>query len=104
MGIGGGLYQKLGVIKPYPTEDPGRAKITGNEADRHVFKVPSLRNIEKTAPYLHDGSVAQLHDMIRIMAEYQLGLPLDDPRLDAIEVFLGSLTGSVDEAWSYNFV
>jgi len=99
VGIGGGLYQKLGVIKPYPTEDPGRAKITGNEADRHVFKVPSLRNIEKTAPYLHDGSVAQLHDMIRIMAEYQLGLPLDDPRLDAIEVFLGSLTGSVDEAW-----
>ncbi len=99
VGIGGGLYQKLGVIKPYPTEDPGRAKITGNEADRHVFKVPSLRNIEKTAPYLHDGSIAQLHDMIRIMAEYQLGLPLDDPRLDAIEVFLGSLTGSVDEAW-----
>ena len=60
--------------------------------------MPSLRNVAKTAPYLHDGSVAQLHDMIRIMAEYQLGLPTDDPRLDAIEVFLGSLTGSVDEA------
>jgi len=98
VGVGGGLYQKLGVIKPYPTQDPGRAKITGNEADRQVFKVPSLRNVAKTAPYLHDGSVAQLHDMIRIMAEYQLGLPTDDPRLDAIEVFLGSLTGSVDEA------
>jgi cytochrome c peroxidase len=98
VGVGGGLYQKLGVIKPYPTQDPGRAKITGNDADRQVFKVPSLRNVAKTAPYLHDGSVAQLHDMIRIMAEYQLGLPTDDPRLDQIEVFLGSLSGSVDEA------
>jgi len=98
VGVGGGLYQKLGVIKPYPTQDPGRAKVTGNEADRQGFKVPSLRNIAKTAPYLHDGSVAQLHDMIRIMAEYQLGLPTDDPRLAEIEVFLGALTGSVDEA------
>ncbi len=94
--IGGGLYQKLGVIKPYPTEDPGRAKITGNEADRQVFKVPSLRNVAKTGPYLHDGSIQQLDDMIRIMAEYQLGIPVDDAQVSAIQAFLESLTGVVD--------
>jgi cytochrome c peroxidase len=96
-GVGGGLYQKLGVIKPYPTEDPGRAKVTGNESDRQVFKVPSLRNIAETAPYLHDGSIPKLDGMIRIMAEYQLGTPVDDAQVAAIEAFLGSLTGSVDE-------
>jgi cytochrome c peroxidase len=97
-GVGGGLYQKLGVIKPYPTEDPGRAKVTGNEADRQIFKVPSLRNVAETAPYLHDGSIPKLDGMIRIMAEYQLGIPMDDARVAAIEAFLGSLTGSADEA------
>ena len=94
--IGGSLYQKLGVIKPYPTEDPGRAEITGNDADRQVFKVPSLRNIAKTGPYLHDGSIQQLDEMIWIMAEYQLGIPVDDAQLSAIQAFLESLTGEVD--------
>jgi cytochrome c peroxidase len=94
--IGGGLYQKLGVIKPYPTEDPGRVEITGDEADRRVFKVPSLRNIAKTGPYLHDGSIEELDEMIRIMAEYQLGIPVDDAQVSAIHAFLESLTGSVD--------
>jgi cytochrome c peroxidase len=94
--IGGGLYQKLGVIKPYPNEDPGRVEITGNEADRQVFKVPSLRNVAKTAPYLHDGSVQRLDEMIRIMAEYQLGIPVGDAQVSAIHAFLDSLTGAVD--------
>jgi cytochrome c peroxidase len=94
--IGGGLYQKLGVIKPYPTEDLGRAEITGNDADRQVFKVPSLRNIAKTGPYLHDGSIQELDEMIRIMAEYQLGIPVDDAQVSAIQAFLESLTGEVD--------
>ena len=94
--IGGSLYQKLGVIKPYPTEDPGRMEITGDEADLRVFKVPSLRNIAKTGPYLHDGSIKELDEMIRIMAEYQLGIPVDDAQVIAIRAFLESLTGSVD--------
>jgi cytochrome c peroxidase len=94
--IGGGLYQKLGVIKPYPTEDLGRAEVTGEDADRQVFKVPSLRNIAKTGPYLHDGSIQQLDEMIRIMAEYQLGIPVDDAQVSAIRAFLESLTGEVD--------
>jgi len=95
-GIGGGLYQKLGVIKPYPTEDPGRMEVTGNEADRQVFKVPSLRNIAKTGPYLHDGSIERLDEMIRIMAEYQLGIPVDAEQVRAIQAFLESLSGEVD--------
>ncbi len=96
VGIGGGLYQKLGVIKPYPTEDPGRMEVTGNEADKRVFKVPSLRNIAKTGPYLHDGSIQELDEMIRIMAEYQLGIPVDDAQVSAIQAFLEALTGAVD--------
>jgi len=95
--IGGGLYQKIGVIKPYPTEDPGRKEITGNEADLRVFKVPSLRNIAKTGPYLHNGSIQELDEMIRIMAEYQLGIPIDDAQVKEIIAFLGSLTGELDQ-------
>jgi cytochrome c peroxidase len=94
--IGGGLYQKLGVIKPYPTDDHGRMEVTGKEADHQVFKVPSLRNIAKTGPYLHDGSIQQLDEMIRIMAEYQLGIPVDDAQVGAIQALLESLTGAVD--------
>jgi cytochrome c peroxidase len=94
--IGGGLYQKLGVIKPYPTKDHGRMEITGKEEDHQVFKVPSLRNIAKTGPYLHDGSIQQLDEMIRIMAKYQLGIPVDDAQVSAIQAFLESLTGAVD--------
>ncbi|HXV36007.1 MAG TPA: cytochrome c peroxidase [Myxococcota bacterium] len=96
--IGGGMYQKLGVIKPYPTDDPGRAAISGDEADRQLFKVPSLRNVARTAPYLHDGSVPDLEAMIRIMAEYQLGIPIDDTQVRRIAAFLDSLSGSVDAA------
>ena len=95
--IGGSLYQKLGVIKPYPTEDLGRKAITGDEADLRVFKVPSLRNIAKTGPYLHDGSIQELDQMVRIMAEYQLGIPIDDAQVKSIIAFLGSLTGEVDQ-------
>jgi cytochrome c peroxidase len=94
--IGGGLYQKLGVIKLYPTEDPGRMEVTGDQADERVFKVPSLRNIAKTGPYLHDGSIQELDEMIRIMAEFQLGIPVDDAQVSAIQAFLESLTGVVD--------
>ncbi len=94
--IGGGLYQKLGVVKPYPTEDIGRAEVTGDEADRYVFKVPSLRNVAETGPYLHDGSIRDLGEMVHIMAEYQLGIPIDHAQVTAIVAFLESLTGSVD--------
>ena len=94
--LGGQMYQKLGLVKPYPTQDPGRAKITGNEAERGYFKVPSLRNIEKTAPYFHDGSVATLEQASRLMAEHQLGRELPATDVTKLVAFLGSLTGKVD--------
>ena len=94
--IGGGMFRKLGLVKPYDTEDPGRFAVTGDEADRFVFKVPSLRNIAMTGPYFHDGSIASLQQVIRLMAEHQLGIALDDEQVARIETFLGTLTGTVD--------
>ena len=94
--VGGLLYQKLGLVKPYPTEDPGRAKVTGNPADEGFFKVPSLRNVAETAPYFHDGSIATLPEAVRIMARHQLGRELDDAQVQSIVSFLRSLTGTID--------
>ena len=93
--VGGSMYQKLGLIEPYPTEDEGRSAVTGNEADRGVFKVPSLRNVEKTGPYFHDGSVATLDEAIRLMGRHQLGQTLTNRQASAIRAFLLSLTGEL---------
>ena len=68
-------------MKPYPDQsDLGRYKVTKSEADRMVFKVPSLRNIEKTGPYFHNGKVATLDQAVAQMGEYQLGKRLSDGR------------------------
>lgn len=98
--IGGNLYQKFGVFYNYladrgdiKTEDFGRANITQRQMDEHVFKVPSLRNIELTAPYLHDGSAETLEDAIYIMGQTQLGRELNDQEVDLIKAFLLTLTG-----------
>jgi cytochrome c peroxidase len=91
--VGGSMFQKLGIAKPWPsTADQGRFDVTKKEADRMVFKVPSLRNIEKTAPYFHDGSVANLDDAVRKMAEYQLGRNLKDEEVQEIVSWLKTLT------------
>ena len=92
--LGGTMFQKLGIVKPYPTKDEGRTKVTNNPADKFVFKVPSLRNVEKTAPYFHDGSVKTLPEAVSIMAEYQLGKQLSKEEVDEIVSFLGSLTAT----------
>ncbi|MDH4409934.1 MAG: cytochrome-c peroxidase [Verrucomicrobiales bacterium] len=97
MGVGGHLYQKLGLVKEWPTKDLGRFAATKNEADKYFFKVPSLRNITETAPYLHDGSIASLEEMVAKMAEYQLGRTISAEDTKAIVTFLGSLKGRVDE-------
>jgi cytochrome c peroxidase len=93
--FGGQMYQKLGVVEPWETKDLGRFEATKNEADKYMFKVPSLRNVEKTAPYLHDGSVASLEEMVVKMAKHQLGKELKDGQAKKIVAFLGSLTGEI---------
>ena len=99
-GVGGNMFQKLGVMADYFADrghetaaDQGRFNVTHDEADRHVFKVPSLRNVARTAPYLHDGSIATLDEAVRVMARYQLGRDLAPSDISALVAFLNSLTG-----------
>ncbi|TDJ08634.1 MAG: cytochrome-c peroxidase [Deltaproteobacteria bacterium] len=94
-GIGGGQYQKLGLVEEYKTEDKGRFVVTGDEEDMHVFKVPSLRNITKTGPYFHDGHLDSLDDVIKIMAKHQLGAEVSAEQVADIKAFLESLTGEL---------
>ncbi len=96
--VGGNSYQKFGVIEDpsdtiRPPEDIGRAKLTDNEADQYVFKVPSLRNITQTGPYFHSGAVDTLDEAVHVMAEVQLGISLEDEEVSKIMAFLGTLTG-----------
>jgi cytochrome c peroxidase len=99
--VGGNLYQRLGVIKPFfmdpssmGAEHLGRMAVTGNPEDRNVFKVPSLRNVALTAPYFHDGSVGSLERAVYIMSEYQLGVPIAPKDVALIVMFLHTLTGN----------
>jgi cytochrome c peroxidase len=95
--LGGTSYQRLGVAKAYPrSTDPGRFKVTKSDGDKGVFKVPSLRNVEKTGPYYHDGQVGTLEDAVREMAEYQLGKTLTAEQTAQIVAFLKGLTGKID--------
>lgn len=86
--IGGGMFQRF----DYGT-DEGRYEVTKNENDRKLFKVPSLRNIELTYPYFHDGSVWKLEDAVKIMGQKQLGIDLSETEIRYIVAFLKSLTG-----------
>jgi cytochrome c peroxidase len=98
--VGGNMFQKFGVMGDYfarrgnPAEaDMGRYLVTGEDADKHVFKVPSLRNVALTAPYFHDGTAKTLDEAVDVMFRFQLGrtAPKDDKA--AIIKFLGTLTG-----------
>jgi len=94
--LGAGMFQKIGAAKPWPdATDLGRFKVTKADADKQMFKVPSLRNVEKTAPYYHDGKVATLKEAISKMAEYQLGAPLTPAQVASIETWMKSLTGEI---------
>jgi cytochrome c peroxidase len=101
--LGGNMYQKLGVMAPYfedrghiAKSDFGRFNVTGDEHDRYMFKVPTLRNVALTAPYFHDGTAATLDSAVRMMAKYQLGRKLSDDEVELIVEFLKSLTGELD--------
>jgi cytochrome c peroxidase len=97
--VGGGMYQKLGLVRAFPTTDKGRGALTGNASDDYFFKVPSLRNVAKTHPYFHDGSIATLDEAIKTMAAIQLGRDLADDQVAGIRTFLESLTGTIDAAF-----
>lgn len=98
--IGGNLYQTFGLMGNYFKDrgnvtkaDLGRFNVTGKESDRHVFKVPSLRNIALTNPYFHDGSAETLEEAVRVMGKYQLGRQLSQDDIDLIVTFFNALTG-----------
>lgn len=101
MNVGGNMYEKIGVMnnffngRPLQPVDYGRYTVTHEEQDKFKFKVPSLRNVAKTAPYFHDGSAATLPKAVNTMARVQLGLTLTPQQADEIVAFLKSLTGTL---------
>ena len=102
--VGGNMFAKLGVMADYFADrgdirpaDYGRYNITGRERDRHVFKVPSLRNVALTPPYFHDGTATTLEEAIGIMARYQLGVALPANDIDEIAAFLQALTSKLPD-------
>ena len=101
--LGGTMYQKFGAFGDYweltksKKVDNGIFDLTQKEADKYVFKVPSLRNIEKTYPYFHDGSVSDLGESVKIMAKLQLNKELSDKEITSIVTFLNTLTGELAE-------
>ena len=93
--LGGHMYQKLGLVKAWPNQkDQGRFEVTKKEEDRMFFKVPSLRNIEKTGPYFHDGQTQSLEEAVKMMAAHQLGKELTDQQVTSIITFLKTLTAT----------
>lgn len=99
--LGGNTFQKFGVHANYweatrgKKVDFGRFDFTSQESDKYIFKVPSLRNIAKTHPYFHDGSIANLEDAVKIMAKVQLNKELKDKEVSNIVSFLQTLTGEL---------
>ncbi len=102
--LGGRSYEKMGVRKEYlkqdSVQDNGRGNLTRRMDDMHRFKVPTLRNIELTYPYFHDGSAKTLEDAVRIMSEYQIDKPLTDAECKKVVAFLRSLTAPMTTAKS----
>ena len=98
MNVGGNLFQRFGIFdNPFPDPmskaDQGRYAITGQIEDRHVFRVPSLRNVDVTAPYFHNGRAPTLERAVEIMARTQLGKALTVQDISLIVGFLHTLTG-----------
>lgn len=100
--LGGGAgFQKFGVFSNYwdltksEKKDEGRFEVTKNESDKYFFKVPSLRNIEKTHPYFHDGSIKTVEEAVKIMAKAQLNHDATDEEIKNISAFLRALTSDI---------
>lgn len=98
VGAGGGIFQKFGLFGRYEfSDDPGRQNVTKKEQDRFIFKVPLWRNVTRTAPYFHDGSIWDLREAVRIMGRLQLGQQLKEEEVEPIVAFLHSLEGKIPE-------
>jgi cytochrome c peroxidase len=103
--LGGNMFQKFGIYGDYwehtqsANIDNGKFEVSQNEADKFIFKVPSLRNIEHTFPYFHDGSVNSLEKSVEIMAKTELNKDLTPEQIENIVVFLKSLTGEIKPEW-----
>jgi cytochrome c peroxidase len=93
--VGGASFQKMGVVEPYKAKSAaeGRSAVTGKDADRFNFKVPTLRNIEYTYPYFHDGAANTLTQAVDIMGRLQLGKTFTPEENAKIVAFLKTLTG-----------
>ena len=93
--VGGNSFQKMGVVEPYKTRNAsiGRAAVTGKDEDRMNFKVPSLRNVERTYPYFHDGEAKTLSQAVETMGRLQLGKQFTPEENAKIVAFLKTLTG-----------
>ena len=93
--VGGNSFQKMGIVEPYQTDNPaeGRAGVTGKDADRFNFKVPTLRNVALTYPYFHDGAANTLSEAVDTMGRLQLGRRFTPNENADIVAFLKTLTG-----------
>jgi cytochrome c peroxidase len=93
--VGGNSFQKMGVVEPYKANSPaeGRSAVTGKDADRFNFKVPTLRNVEMTYPYFHDGAANTLTEAVDTMGRLQLGKKFTKDENAKIVAFLKTLTG-----------
>ena len=101
--LGGKTFEKFGrygnyyAERGYPTpSDDGRFSVTKKESDRHKFKVPTLRNIAITFPYLHDGSTSDLNKVVKLMGQHQLHTDIPDRDVALVVSFLKTLTGELD--------
>jgi cytochrome c peroxidase len=94
--IEGTSRQRLGQVIPYDdVADQGRFEVTKNAGDKNVFKVPSLRNIDKTGPYFHNGRFETLEEVVQVMAKHQLGKTLQGEEVASVITFLKTLTGDL---------
>ena len=93
--VGGASFQKMGVVEPYKASSPaeGRSAVTGKDADRFQFKVPTLRNVEYTYPYFHDGAANTLTEAVDTMGRIQLGRSFSPEENAKIVAFLKTLSG-----------
>ena len=95
--LGGTSFQKVGSVRPYVTDNSskGRMDVSGKPWDEMMFKVPTLLNVERTAPYFHDGAVKTLPDAVKKMADIQLDMNLSEKQVEEIVTFLESLNGEL---------